>query len=227
VTEERWKRILKGRYAVSDQGRVMSTTEGHPKRQAGRNPARLHYLMHMQDGEKFAGQILRASLDTEGYRTVSPDRKTCKVAVLVARTFLGPALGREVHHKDTVKTNDWLENLEYLTVQAHHRRSKELGQKATGDRNGARKHPESMLRGERWHAVNPPQTRLRGERWQAAHPPESIPRGAARKQSKLTDELVRMIRSSPKSGAALARELGLSKTTVSYIRTRKSWKHVS
>lgn len=43
---------------------------------------------------------------------------------------------------------------------------------------------------------------------------------------KLTDELVRMIRQSPKDCAALARELGLSQACVYNAKHRITWKHV-
>ncbi len=43
---------------------------------------------------------------------------------------------------------------------------------------------------------------------------------------KLTDEQVRHIRSSPDSGRALARQLGVTQSAISKIRTRKSYKHL-
>lgn len=45
-------------------------------------------------------------------------------------------------------------------------------------------------------------------------------------QSKLTDDIVRYIRASPHNGAALARELNVTQTTISYVRKRHIWKHV-
>jgi hypothetical protein len=51
--------------------------------------------------------------------------------------------------------------------------------------------------------------------------------GESRKQSKLTDELVKKIRSSSMSGREIARKLGLSESTIRFARSAKTWKHVS
>ena len=68
--------------------------------------------------------------------------------------------------------------------------------KACGDRNGSRLHPESRLRGD-------------------AHP-----------YAKLTTDNVIRIRSDSRSGAAIARELGLPRATVNNARRGKTWAHV-
>jgi hypothetical protein len=54
-------------------------------------------------------------------------------------------------------------------------------------------------------------TRVRGERQHAA---------------KLTEDIVRFIRASPESGAALARRLNVTTACISLIRQRKNWNHV-
>jgi len=51
--------------------------------------------------------------------------------------------------------------------------------------------------------------------------------GSAHGMSKLTEDLVRDIRSSKESGVDIARRLGLSATTVCDIRKRRTWKHLS
>ncbi|WP_084398275.1 HNH endonuclease [Henriciella aquimarina] len=55
----------------------------------------------------------------------------------------------------------------------------------------------------------------------------TYPRGEKSGNSKLTEADVRRIRSSSKSGAALARELGVSRKLISLIRRRQAWKHVA
>ncbi len=69
--------------------------------------------------------------------------------------------------------------------------------KATGDRSGARLHPESR------------------------------PAGETHGNSKLTLAQVAMIKASPISGGRLARQLGLNKSTVNRIRRGASWKLAS
>lgn len=51
-------------------------------------------------------------------------------------------------------------------------------------------------------------------------------RGERHPASKLTESTVRDIRSSPLSGRKLARELGIDRSTIQYIRQRKLWRHV-
>jgi hypothetical protein len=53
------------------------------------------------------------------------------------------------------------------------------------------------------------------------------PRGEANPNARLTADLVRLFRASPKTATALAREYGCDQTTVSQIRRGKTWKHVT
>lgn len=55
--------------------------------------------------------------------------------------------------------------------------------------------------------------------------PES-PKGEKHHSSKLTEDVVCFIRQSSLPGATIARQLGVSKSTVSVIRRNKTWKHV-
>jgi Autographiviridae endonuclease len=57
--------------------------------------------------------------------------------------------------------------------------------------------------------------------------PRTPHRGETNGFSKLTEELVRYIRSSEKAGIELARELGVSTSQISAVRTRQAWKHIS
>jgi hypothetical protein len=52
------------------------------------------------------------------------------------------------------------------------------------------------------------------------------PRGEANPNARLTAELVRLFRASPKTATALAREYGCDQTTVSQIRRGKTWRHL-
>ncbi len=88
------------------------------------------------------------------------------------------------------------------------------GRYPTGDRNGSRKHPESLLRGD-------------------DHPARKFgvkTKGELNGFSKLTTEQVLEIRRRFDGGGIccndLARELGMPKQTVYGIITRRAWKHV-
>ncbi len=89
------------------------------------------------------------------------------------------------------------------------------GRTAKGDKNGKRLHPESILRGEN-------------------HPLRKNPSSAARGEDvggvKLTEGVVRYIRSiaDPKKRnfGKIGREVGVTATSVAYIYHRKTWRHV-
>ena len=85
---------------------------------------------------------------------------------------------------------------------------------ASGDANGSRLHPERLKRGDE----NP--SRLY---------PDRRPRGEAHARSKVTDDMVREILACHRSGgnlAALARAMGIGKTTIHKIARRETWQHV-
>jgi hypothetical protein len=50
--------------------------------------------------------------------------------------------------------------------------------------------------------------------------------GTAQWQAKLNDEAVREIRNSDESSAELERKFGVSRRTISMVRTNKTWRHV-
>jgi hypothetical protein len=52
-------------------------------------------------------------------------------------------------------------------------------------------------------------------------------RGEENPFARITEDLVRLFRASPKSGAELAREYGFDRSTVNLIRSGKRWKHVT
>ena len=120
--------------------------------------------------------------------------------------FIGPIPPGEGHHGICVRhrcDNQKCVNPEHLelgTVLDNNRDMAERKRAAAGERNGTRKYPERVSKGER-HAA-----------------------------AKLTDELVRRIRTQRKAGALL-RELeaehGICQSVLSEICNRKAWKHVA
>ncbi len=66
-----------------------------------------------------------------GYLTVYPSRddRRSRVAVhhAVAEAFIGPRLGREVNHKNGIKTDNTAANLEYVTHQQNVEHATRLG----------------------------------------------------------------------------------------------------
>jgi HNH endonuclease/NUMOD4 motif-containing protein len=75
--------------------------------------------------------VLRAPPSAAGYPTVTLSapgrRRRSHVHQLVALAFMGEPNGRDVNHKDAVKANAHLENLEYVTRQQNIRHAIENG----------------------------------------------------------------------------------------------------
>ena len=90
-----------GRYAVSKCGKVVSCLSGKPK--------------------------LMKTYTNNGYLQVKLQGRTHKVHRLVALTYLGPANGLEVNHKDLDRSNNHVNNLEYVSHTQNIRHSVEQG----------------------------------------------------------------------------------------------------
>lgn len=96
------------------------------------------------------GIILKVCLDSDGYPQL------ClkiwgrafgrKVHRLVAAAFLGEPTGRQVNHKDGVKTNNTPGNLEYVTNDQNIAHGVALGLFARGERNRAAQLTEPTVR---------------------------------------------------------------------------------
>ena len=103
---EEWKVFRDGYYHISDLGNVKRTHLGK---------SNIH------------GMLLVPSFDKDGYPEVNLSIpgidgkrkiKTFKIHVLVAEVFIGPRPnGQVINHKDGVKTNNSISNLEYCTIK--------------------------------------------------------------------------------------------------------------
>ncbi len=171
---ETWKAIERApNYEVSDEGRV--------RRVGG-----------MFRKDRAYGDLLTGTVTSHGYvhvHILTNDRKrSLYVHVLVLEAFVprpGPRF--QVNHRDGVKTNNVLANLEWVTASANSlHRSRTLG-----------------------HYVS---------------------RGEANGNALLTDDTVRAIRArwaAGDRGTDIARELGVSPSSVCGVVRGKTWSHVS
>lgn len=132
---ERWKPVVGfgGFYKVSDQGRVRNV-----RKRPGTS----------------VGKILINHIGKRGYPAVTlignRKRKLRKVHQLVAAAFIGPCpIDQMVNHKNGIKSDVRLDNLEYTTDQGNRDHAKQMGLMASGERHGSRTHPESRTIGER------------------------------------------------------------------------------
>jgi hypothetical protein len=103
------------------------------------------------------------------------------------------------------------------------------GRGATGDRNGARRSPETRVRGDNHWTRKSPERLARGTRNGSYLFPESRPRGEAIRNAKLTDDLVRAMRAASAAGETdtfVALRFGVSRATVARVRRGELWRHV-
>ncbi len=121
---EQWKKIEGWPYSVSDRGRVMNTRTGY---------------------------ILKPANDKDGYHLITLCNRGKQVTRwihrLVAIAFLGDtSKGMMVNHKDGIKQNNDIENIEYVTRSGNEKHASEMGLKARGERNSKAKLTEVDVR---------------------------------------------------------------------------------
>lgn len=153
-------------------------------------------------------RYLTPTENTAGYLHVrlykNPRKKVFRVHKLVAIEFLGEIpTGLEVNHKDGVKTNNRLDNLEYLTHKENVKHAIKLG--LVG---GRRKGCNVCNNGSNWPVLI----------------------GEDNYSSKLTELKVLRIRRLYKYNAMSKKALGrifcVSNTTIRKIVNRVNWKHI-
>lgn len=149
-----------------------------------------------------AGRVLKAKLNPRsGYLQVNlwkeGEMKTRRVNVMVARAFLGPCPeGHEVNHKNPVKANNRVSNLEYVTNLANMQHAIENGLTASGVRHGSKTHPESVRRGE------------------------------AVATARLSTAQVYAIREDPRQYSFIAADFDITVRHVGQIKRRERWAHL-
>lgn len=171
------------------------------------------------------GRVLRPVRSSNGYRIFglhfAGERKNILVHRAVAECFIGPCPeGMQVNHKDGDKLNNAATNLEYVTVSGNQIHALQHGlatvptARASGDQHWTRTQPGRVARGDQNGA------RLH---------PERIVRGSDAHASKVTELIVREIRSLHSDGASqleIAERFSISRRNVNYIVNGKSWRHV-
>lgn len=135
---------------------------------------------------------------TTGYGVLSRDGKSIEVHRLVAELDGWDLTGVEIRHKCDNRACVRLEHLEVGSHADNMRDRDERGRTATGDRSGARTHPEKLRRGE------------------------------SHSRALFTEQDIRDIRAAQGvTQATLARRYGVSEGTIQSVLKGRTWKHVT
>lgn len=240
MTGEEWRPIEGWPYEISDRGRVR---RGRPS------------------GGSVRGHILQSHI-YRGYPRVllrdQPRKAWFSVHHLVAVAFIGPPPGRiglgrhdwQVNHKNAVKSDNRVENLEWVTHAENKRHAAALGLMVRGEphhsskltaqqvaeiraRHAAGECGAPTLALEYGVSTTTVTKILQGRKWAFtadADLVEARPRlGFRGGKPQLTEDAVRAIRSRYAQGEhkrALAREYDVSVNTIERVVSRRTWGHV-
>jgi len=194
---ETWVDVFNGFYEVSDRGNIRRAKPGI---------------------STFVGRPVTPMASGSGYKQVQLSdgisSKKYYVHALVMLAFVGPrAKGIVINHKDLDKSNNSLDNLEYVTQKQNCAHSFI----AQGRKRGPRK-PKS-----------PPKGKQSGDTHWSKRMPERIARGAKMPHSKITAEMVASARSRVALGetqSSIAKEYGISVAQMSRIIRGTRWTYV-
>ncbi len=171
--------------------------------------------------------LWKASVNSDGYGHLGISGKTVKAHRVAFCLENGDFDGTKcvLHRCDTPRCCN-PEHLWLGTIKDNNQDCIKKGRdnKACGDKNGARVHPERMPRGDKNGSRTHPEGLARGDRHYYKTNPEKILRGENHGSAKLTWKKVREIRNSPELQRELAIKYGVCQTTISRIKINKIWK---
>lgn len=165
------------------------------------------------------GRLLKSWVEQNGYVRVGLSRGTHQslrfhfVHKLVAEAFIGARPdGHGINHLNGDKTDNRPANLEWSTPKRNSEHAVQTGLMPNGDRSSRRLHPDHYPRGDEHHT---------------RRDPDSVQRGVRNGMSKLDEDAVRDILTSPLAGVALAEKYGVGTSLISQVRRRQIWRHVT
>jgi hypothetical protein len=180
--------------------------------------------------------MLALTTFTGGYFVVTLHalKKRRKIGIhrLVMDAFVGPLPpGMHTNHKDGVKTNNKLSNLEYITPLENSRHAAAMGLYPTGQDHWAKRHPEMVRRGPQHYLYGRPNPGTAGDNHGRRKHPEKYAhlKGHGNPMALLTEDAVRSIKQRLRAGEkppSIARDLLVSRSTVYAIKYGVNWPHI-
>ncbi len=240
---EEWKSVpsYEGLYEVSNTGKVKSLArwkQNDPNRTPYWIPERLIYQHKAPHG------YMMVCLSKNG------DTRTFSVHRLMLRAFLGePPHKHEACHANGIRDDNRLENLRWDTRVNNFKDREKHGNTPRGERNGCSKLDDEKVRAiladsrsnrqiaKSYGITGVTVDRIkRRESWAHVESDNIIPtdklrrdgpKGERNASAKLNEEKVRQILMDTRSNSDIARDYGITRTAVFYIKTRKNWRYVN
>lgn len=198
------------------EGEVFKSIPGYEPKYSVSNTGRVR--SHKTNNESKKCQILKPFVDRDGYLKINlrgQVRKNFFIHHLVLLAFVGQCPeGKEVNHKNGIKNDNRLDNLEYVTHKQNIEHCLRTGLYPHGERNGRKTKPESFrnVQLHNYLKLNP-----------------ELARGEKNPSSKLTNSQVQEIRQLYKEGGITHRQLAtkysVSKSTITAILTGVNWRY--
>lgn len=240
---EEWKDVpgYEGIYEVSSFGRIKSI--------ARMKQARVDYLPY-QTTERFLYQ----QKSKNGYMMVclakDGAKRTYSVHRLVLRAFLGePQHKHEACHANGIRDDNRIENLRWDTRVNNFKDRESHGNTARGEKNGWSKLNDETVKliladgrsnreiAKTYGIASVTVDKIKNRQAWAHVESDNIiptdklrrdgPKGERNASAKLNEEKVRQILMDTRSNSDIARDYGITRTAVFYIKTRKNWRHVN
>lgn len=183
---------------------------------------------------KYLGTVLKGSWSRGYHRVIlrcNGSSKTIGVHRIVCEAWHGkmPADKDHAAHRNGVKADNTPENLYWATAQENIDDRTRHGTTATGNKSGARLHPEKWSRGDNHWTRKNPEAVLRGDLHPRRLRPETVPRGEDANNVKLSESDVIAIKAAEKYhgvGRDLAQRFNVSMGLISSIRSGRAWAHI-
>ncbi|MDQ3747992.1 MAG: NUMOD4 domain-containing protein [Acidobacteriota bacterium] len=182
ITNEEWRDIVgyEGIYQVSNFGRICRISKYGEKSLLSPGVCNGYFRVNLCSGNRAKKEFVHR---------------------LVAAAFLKPdAVRKWVNHKDAIKTNNAIYNLEYVTMLENSAHAKKLGLHLSGERHAFRRDPSRIPRGEE--------------------------RGWSKFTNQQVKEIKQMLADKTYTGAELARIYNVSPSTISSIKHNRNWKGI-